>query len=260
MQQSQRRKNLQNRLVPVRVVTAAQASTGIMNVNIHLKAAKAARVNHAQVSEEDILAKEIYEDLYYSQEDADSDVEGYSSDQEQPSNAYLSHGGVGDHENSNISQTAHVRHGIVQSQQQAEHKSTPSKFPLNRRSRRRLAKEIESAVYHSSTRSEGINEEVITLPRYMSRPPGCSFLGSKATQVNAVIGSQNEKLMKVIIDSGSDITLISETALNTLNGNYKTKKGQKIELIQVTGTSSISGYVNLDVFFSTEPRDGENKC
>ncbi len=58
--------------------------------------------------------------------------------------------------------------------------------------------------------------------------------------------------MKVIIDSGSDITHVSEKALSTLNGNYKIKKGQKIELIQVTGTSSISGFVNLDVFFTTD--------
>ncbi len=51
---------------------------------------------------------EIYDDLYYSQEDADSDVEEFSIDQEQPSNVYLSHGGVEDHENITNSQTAHV--------------------------------------------------------------------------------------------------------------------------------------------------------
>ncbi len=57
--------------------------------------------------------------------------------------------------------------------------------------------------------------------------------------------------MKVIIDSGSDITLISEDALYKLISKPKVRSGQKIKLIQVTGTSSISGFVNLEIYFIT---------
>ena len=63
--------------------------------------------------------------------------------------------------------------------------------------------------------------------------------------------------MNIIVDSGSDITLISEESLSNLLGNYKVKSGQKINLIQVTGTSSISGYVTLEIYFSTN--DGKVK-
>jgi hypothetical protein len=56
----------------------------------------------------------------------------------------------------------------------------------------------------------------------------------------------------IVIDSGSDITLISRKVLNLLSNPPKIKQGHNVNLIQVTGTSSISGYVNLDLFFQTE--------
>jgi len=91
--------------------------------------------------------------------------------------------------------------------------------------------------------------ELIELRQHMSRLPGCAFLGSKVTQTTASVGGIKEELVKVIIDSGSDITLISQTALNNLKAKPKIKKGQKINLIQVTGSTTISGYVTLDLIF-----------
>ncbi|KAJ7799169.1 hypothetical protein B0H14DRAFT_3491884 [Mycena olivaceomarginata] len=55
-----------------------------------------------------------------------------------------------------------------------------------------------------------------------------------------------------LADTGSDITLISRKTLNALLDAPKVKQGHQVELIQVTGTSSISGYVNLDLIFHTE--------
>ncbi|KAJ7133955.1 hypothetical protein C8R43DRAFT_1205891 [Mycena crocata] len=89
----------------------------------------------------------------------------------------------------------------------SEDKIPRSKPPLNRRSRRRLAQEIEAASYSVHT-GEGI-------------------------------------------DSSSDITLISLRQLLKLTSIPKSKTGQSINLIQVTGTSSINSYVNLDLFFHT---------
>ncbi|PBK98290.1 hypothetical protein ARMGADRAFT_920563, partial [Armillaria gallica] len=48
------------------------------------------------------------------------------------------------------------------------------------------------------------------------------------------------------------ITLISESALNGLSKVPKVHEGQKINLVQVTGSAAISGYVKLDLYFSTE--------
>lgn len=127
------------------------------------------------------------------------------------------------------------------------------KPPLNRKSRRRLARDI-SAVSHL-VRSDNppfpSSKPLVELKKFMARPPGCSFLGSRATKTEAFLGGSPTNSVEVIIDSGSDITLISERALAGLSKTLKVKSGQKINLIQVTGTTSIDGYVTLDLFFDT---------
>jgi len=85
----------------------------------------------------------------------------------------------------------------------------------------------------------------------MARPPGCSFLGASAAHVPVNINSVTDNHSDIIVDSGSDITLISMKTLNTLLEIPKIKKGQKINLVQVTGKASISGYVDLDLYFHT---------
>jgi len=67
-----------------------------------------------------------------------------------------------------------------------------------------------------------------------------------------MINSPTENLSDIIINSGSDITLISMNTLNALVEVPKIKKGQKINLVQVTGKASISGYVELDLYFRTK--------
>ena len=86
----------------------------------------------------------------------------------------------------------------------------------------------------------------------MARPPGCSFLGATAAHVPVSINSPMKNHSDIIIDSGSDITLISMKTLESLSRAPKVKKGQKINLVQVTGKASISGYVELDLYFHTE--------
>jgi len=129
----------------------------------------------------------------------------------------------------------------------------PSKPPLNRRTHQQLAKEILNIAPVAEERTERKGTgELIELRQHMSRPPGCAFLGSRAMQTTAAIGGLNEELIKVIVDSGSDITLISQKALDNLKARPKIKKGQKIDLIQVTGSTMISGYVTLDLIFHAD--------
>ena len=68
------------------------------------------------------------------------------------------------------------------------------------------------------------------------------------------INSPTKNLSDIIIDSGSDITLILEKTLGGLSEIPKVKKGQKINLVQVTGKASISGYMELD-YISTPRKD-----
>ena len=86
----------------------------------------------------------------------------------------------------------------------------------------------------------------------MARPSGCSFLGSKATEVPITIGSLSGLQSSIIIDSGSDITLISQKLLEELSPAPRIRIGQKINLLQVTGNAAITGYVPLDLYFHTE--------
>lgn len=96
---------------------------------------------------------------------------------------------------------------------------------LNRRSHRRLAREIDKPQF---TISNLINSDqlLVVMKKHSSRPPRCSFLGSKAIQVNATINSISDNPVSVIIDSGSDITLISRKFLEDYIRDVKIKQGQ----------------------------------
>ena len=124
------------------------------------------------------------------------------------------------------------------------------KFPLNRATWRNLARNI-SRVYHTVSNQTGLKEPLIELHKYMARPPRCSFLGASAAHVPVNINLVTDNHSDIIVDSGSNITLISMKTLNTLLEIPKIKKDQKINLVQVTGKSSISRYVNLDLYFHT---------
>jgi hypothetical protein len=85
----------------------------------------------------------------------------------------------------------------------------------------------------------------------MARPPGTTFLGSCTTTVTALLGSEPEPY-EIILDSGSDITLISEKALTAMTKPPKIKQGQKIHLSQVSGNLTINQYVPLPIVFNTD--------
>ncbi|KZS86564.1 hypothetical protein SISNIDRAFT_491835 [Sistotremastrum niveocremeum HHB9708] len=55
----------------------------------------------------------------------------------------------------------------------------------------------------------------------------------------------------VMIDSGSDITLISENTVKSAAYQLKIKQGFRINLLEVTGKSKVTGYVTLPLYFDT---------
>ena len=95
------------------------------------------------------------------------------------------------------------------------------------------------------------NQESIDLHRHLSQPPGYLFLGAKATEAYTSINDIDTKPISVIIDSGSDITLISQKTLDQMLKAQKVRLGQWIKLIQVTGKAVITGYIILDLVFRT---------
>jgi hypothetical protein len=74
----------------------------------------------------------------------------------------------------------------------------------------------------------------------MARPPGTTLLGSCATTVTALLGSEPEPY-EIILDSGSDCD----------DKPPKIKQGQKIHLSQVSGNLTINQYVPLPIVFMT---------
>lgn len=88
------------------------------------------------------------------------------------------------------------------------------------------------------------------MPRLTTRLPGCAFLGAKAAEIKVSINGFDDYL-KLIFDSSSDITLISERALRALHNAPRIRQGQRINLIQVTGKATISGYMPLKLYFHT---------
>ncbi len=58
---------------------------------------------------------------------------------------------------------------------------------------------------------------LLEMKKLMARPPGCTFLGSKATETTANINGVKDNETRVIIDSGLDIILISDEAWQNLS-------------------------------------------
>ena len=123
---------------------------------------------------------------------------------------------------------------------------------INRRSRRKLARELCGVSYHTQVKKGSASETTIELKKHLSRPPGCSFLGARATETLASLDDSEESPIPIIVDSGSDITLISQKTLDQMCKPPKIRTGQRINLIQVTGNAIITGYVTLDVYFKTD--------
>ena len=126
-----------------------------------------------------------------------------------------------------------------------------NKPALNRRTRRRLARLVTSTSLQSRASPDDFSSKpILKLPRLTNRPPGCAFLGAKASEIEVSVNGF-EDFLRLIFDSGSDITLISERALRALQSAPRIRQGQRINLIQVTGRTTISGYVPLELYFRT---------
>ncbi|QRW06065.1 Retrovirus-related Pol polyprotein from transposon [Ceratobasidium sp. AG-Ba] len=118
------------------------------------------------------------------------------------------------------------------------------KFP----SRKALFNTLKSLKSNLAEASQ--SPKTVVLQKLMARPPGATFLGSRATTVPAYLGSEMFSC-SIILDSGSDITLISEKQLNALKNPPKVKSGQQVQLHQVTGKTIITGYVKILITFIT---------
>ncbi|KDR72018.1 hypothetical protein GALMADRAFT_74250, partial [Galerina marginata CBS 339.88] len=200
---------------------------------------KRARVNAVTYSVEDTQALQEYDELYYRR--------NQSGFLETPSIHENRENGGGNSENTVTTFSAHAYNSPIN--RETHHlKEQPY---ATRKTRRKLARYLRTYSARISEELPNTMQTPLTLRRYQARPSGCSFLGSRATQALVAINDPQSKLMPIIIDSGSDITLIAEATWANMLKAPKLRTGQKINLIQVTGKASINGYINVDLHFNT---------
>ena len=77
-------------------------------------------------------------------------------------------------------------------------------------------------------------------------------MGTQAVRVAGFLVEQSRNKLEIVVDTGSDITLISEEAWKNLEPKCKMHTGQKIKIVQVTGKAQIQGFANIPIFFETE--------
>ena len=85
----------------------------------------------------------------------------------------------------------------------------------------------------------------------MSRPPGTNFLGVQNTKVKANVVDYHGLEANILMDTGSDITLISEDFYKTIPERPRRIKGRKVELTQAVGDLTVDSFTILPLYFKT---------
>ncbi|KDQ27177.1 hypothetical protein PLEOSDRAFT_1022370, partial [Pleurotus ostreatus PC15] len=82
-------------------------------------------------------------------------------------------------------------------------------------------------------------------------PEGRSSLGIRALRMNAQVGSLETPVIEARLDSGADVTLMSQDFLNSLVDPPKIQEGVRMRLYQLTGSARVLGYVRTKLLAHT---------
>ncbi|KAJ7239992.1 hypothetical protein B0H12DRAFT_969518, partial [Mycena haematopus] len=121
----------------------------------------------------------------------------------------------------------------------------PPKLP--RRELRKPSKEVKFTV----TQEEG-GPPIHIARRVRHLPDGLGSLGARALHVKVKVGSLEYEAIKARLDSGADITLMSEDFWASIPGLPKPKEGIRMTLYHLTGQAKVLGYVKTPIFMATE--------
>ena len=239
----------------------------------HSKSASRSANTHYAASDEESNADLAYEDLYLEalqESDNESDSNNAHVNNVTSAMDINPEGPVLDQQDSNSRVEAHCQlakpvmsllenmsrlGGLQPKESNPSLPGLPGTFtPKNHRERRKSMKDSKrnGSFLRNSRLTSWAPKSLIKLKKLMSSPAGCAFLGSSATTTNVWLGEYGKNRATLVADSGSDITLISHKTLSSMGNPPKIKMGQKVNLIQVTGASKISGYVTLPIFFDSD--------
>ncbi|QRW16642.1 hypothetical protein RhiXN_04643 [Rhizoctonia solani] len=174
----------------------------------------------AQADDDKWEAQEAYEDLcdeaYLDETEYDTEGEESVSEEEQDFHKPLQSLAVSTSSAKPSSGSQEEQHGLEGTTGSKESDSSvfsgyvQPKLPT----RKSLNKKLKMASSHTAIAKNG---EEITLKQLMSRPPGIAFFGSKATIIKGWLQTSNGPKKRITFDSGSEITLINESILKTLD-------------------------------------------
>ena len=94
--------------------------------------------------------------------------------------------------------------------------------------------------------------DVLQLKPATGRPPGTTFLGSQPSQTKIRLNTPDGPEAPIVIDSGSNISLVSSKLLETMDPPLRVREGQNIQINQVTGRSSTNRFVPMKLHFGTD--------
>ena len=96
-----------------------------------------------------------------------------------------------------------------------------------------------------------VEDEVVMAVKKETKPDGLSSLGSQALHIRAHVQSIGRGEVKARLDSGADITLMSEEFWEKMGTLMKPKEGMRMKLYHLTGHAKVLGYVKTRLYTKT---------
>ncbi|KJA21721.1 hypothetical protein HYPSUDRAFT_140105, partial [Hypholoma sublateritium FD-334 SS-4] len=103
---------------------------------------------------------------------------------------------------------------------------------------------------------EGTNEAkpIVAAVKMKELPEGLGSLGAQALTIKAKLHTIDSKEFEVRLDSGANITLMSEEFYDSISGLPQLKEGLRMKLYHLTGNAKVLGYMRTTLF--VEATDG----
>ncbi|EDR05483.1 uncharacterized protein LACBIDRAFT_329794 [Laccaria bicolor S238N-H82] len=89
---------------------------------------------------------------------------------------------------------------------------------------------------------------VFPMVKGQSLPEGMGSSGTKALHMCAKIGNLKSDSIRARLDSGADITLISEEFWKSMSDSPRLCEGMRMKLYHLTGGAKVLGYINTELY------------
>ncbi|KAF8164338.1 hypothetical protein BJ912DRAFT_1068412 [Pholiota molesta] len=135
-------------------------------------------------------------------------------------------------------------------QEKSANTSSPSLMIPRKVRRKSSLRRTKSPVEQHSSTSATKDGSPLVIPAKKSRalPEGLGSLGTQALRIKVRVASLHNPTTEARLDSGADITLISEDFYNSLTDVPELKEGLRMKLYHLTGHAKVLGYTRTTLF------------